>query len=151
MIRKALTSLCMAALSAGALLSTPASAQVPDTYARQLASQLVVVEQAAAQDGYRRALGPISGSADQGGFGDHVITLQANVTYQIVGVCDNDCRDVDIRLYDEDNILIDEDLLNDDLPIVEVTPIWTGPFRVRVIMANCRVEPCYYAFNVYGR
>lgn len=150
-MRKMMLTVAGALCAAAALIASPAAAQVPDTYARQLAAQLVQVESVVTGDGYRRVQGPITGGlADNARF-DHLVTLQAGRSYKIIGVCDNDCTDVDIRLYDQNNNLIDEDLLVDDLPIVDVTPQWTGPFRVQVIMATCNVAPCYYAFNVYGR
>ncbi|MFZ4120623.1 MAG: hypothetical protein ACOYKM_03085 [Caulobacterales bacterium] len=142
----------LSALAAGAVaFGAAASAQVPDQYARQLAGQLSQVETTMSGNGYRRDEGPLSGAAESGGTMDHLVNLRAGRSYTIVGVCDNDCNDVDIRLYDQNNNLIDEDVLVDDMPVVEVTPAFNGPFRVQVLMPGCSTSICYYAFNVYGR
>lgn len=79
------------------------------------------------------------------------ITLRADQVYSIVGVCDNDCTDLDFKLYDDEDNLIDEDLQTDDTPIVSVTPRRTGSFRLVVKMVTCSNEPCYFGVGVWRR
>ena len=73
------------------------------------------------------------------------------MSYRILGVCDNDCRDLDLALYDENGKLIGSDQKVDDLPAVSVTPSWTGPFTVRATMASCRTRQCLYGFQAFYR
>ena len=61
-------------------------------------------------------------------------TLYRGNLYKIVGAGDSYTRDLDIYLYDENDHLIDKDSQTDALPIVEVTPEWTGTFYIKVKM-----------------
>ncbi|EDZ95223.1 hypothetical protein AmaxDRAFT_2136 [Limnospira maxima CS-328] len=72
------------------------------------------------------------------------LNLNSGSSYILVGVCDEDCRDIDLSLYDENNNLIDSDTALDDYPMVEVDPKWSGRFKVEVTMANCNASTCYY-------
>jgi hypothetical protein len=90
----------------------------------------------------------LSGMLNHGYYRVHNVTLHEGVEYTFVGACDRDCSDLDLQLYDENGNLIDEDLLRDDVPIVSVTPEWTGRFYVKVIMAECSVNPCGYTIVV---
>lgn len=67
-----------------------------------------------------------------------------------MGVCDADCGDLDLALYDENGNLVSEDETTDDVPAVTVEPRWTGPFTLRVDMYQCTEEPCVYGFTVVG-
>ena len=76
------------------------------------------------------------------------VDLEAGTTYAILGVCDEDCSDLDLRLYGA-NGLIDSDVAMDDFPIVRVTTTQSGTFRIEVVMASCSVDPCRYGLGVY--
>jgi hypothetical protein len=86
-----------------------------------------------------------AGSLRDGYYRVHNVTLRSGYDYTFAGACDDDCDDLDLQLYDEYWNLIDEDMLADDVPIVTVSPSWTGVFHVKVIMASCYIEPCRYA------
>jgi hypothetical protein len=79
------------------------------------------------------------------------LNLNSGSSYVLVGVCDEDCRDIDLSLYDENNNLIDSDTALDDYPMVEVDPKWNGRFKVEVTMANCNASTCYYGVGVFAR
>jgi hypothetical protein len=68
-----------------------------------------------------------------------------------VGVCDNDCSDLDLVLYDADGDQVDSDVQTDDVPIVQVTPRETMRYRVKVLMPTCKTNPCWYGIGVYGK
>jgi hypothetical protein len=79
------------------------------------------------------------------------LTLHAGKKYALIGVCDNDCKDLDLVLYDADGNQVDADLQKDDYPLVQVTPTETQRYRVKVIMADCQTSPCWYGIGVYGK
>lgn len=68
--------------------------------------------------------------------------------YIIVGVCDQDCSDLDLFLYDHDGDAIERDVEPDAGPVVPVTP-GAGAHQVRVDMVACSVEPCVYGLQLY--
>jgi hypothetical protein len=76
------------------------------------------------------------------------VTLDSGTDYLVLGVCDEDCTDLDLRLY-QGSTQIDEDVALDDYPVVRVTPSATREYRVEVIMATCSVNPCRFGVAVY--
>lgn len=79
------------------------------------------------------------------------LNLRRGTQYGIVSVCDEDCRDIDLSIYDSNGNLIDSDIEYDDHPMVSVNPNWSGRFRVKVKMTNCPTGACYYGVGVFGR
>ncbi|UCH92382.1 MAG: hypothetical protein JSV88_19080 [Candidatus Aminicenantes bacterium] len=61
-------------------------------------------------------------------------TLYRGNKYKILAAGDDYTRDLDIYLYDENWNEIDKDSQEDALPIVEVTPQWSGTFYIKVKM-----------------
>lgn len=84
-------------------------------------------------------------------YSDHYLTLNRGYDYKITAGCDGDCGDIDLKLFDENGNLVDSDVERDDNPIVSIAPRWTGRFRLRVIMEECRINPCRYGIAVYGK
>jgi hypothetical protein len=87
---------------------------------------------------------PPSSSESNGGAGHdlwlmngdtQVLTGQFYANESIFGVCDVDCNDLDINLYDTSGALISSDTLTDNVPIV-IAP-YEGIFNVEVIMTSC--------------
>lgn len=94
---------------------------------------------------------PYVDSLGDGGSDSLTLNLQAGTSYAIVGVCDEDCGDIDLRLYDAKGNFIDSDTSSDDNPVVTVTPRWTSNFQVQVKMASCSNSPCYYGVGAFGQ
>ena len=66
-----------------------------------------------------------------------------------VGLCDNDCSDLDLILIDSDGRVVDSDQLPDDYPIV--TAPRAGSYTIEVRMAACQAAPCRYGVQAYAR
>jgi len=94
---------------------------------------------------------PYVDSLEDNGSDSLTLNLQAGTSYAIVGVCDEDCGDIDLRLYDAKGNFIDSDTHSDDNPVVTVTPRWTSNFKVQVKMASCSHSPCYYGVGAFGQ
>ena len=77
------------------------------------------------------------------------VTLSAHTSYSFVGVCDQDCSDLDLYLKDDAGNLVDQDTDPDDTPTVSVTPKYTGVFRLYVSMARCSSGPCRWGVGIY--
>jgi hypothetical protein len=126
------------------------SAQAQNEWERQVGDYLSASADALADEGYRE-MDVFTGSLDDSEDESVWIDLRGSSDYAIVGVCDNDCDDIDLYIYDEDGDEIDSDASTDDVPVLELSTRGSGEFRVRVRMFNCDTEPCYYAFGVYRR
>ncbi len=76
------------------------------------------------------------------------LTLPGGSAYKIVGVCDNDCEDLDIRVTIGDD-LVAEDVLDDDVPIVNFTAKGEQRYNVKVTMATCKADPCFWGIGIF--
>ena len=103
------------------------------------------------QHGYTVDREPVTGSLNSGNRESMMINLTGGTRYAIVGVCDNDCSDVDLRIWDPSGTKLAEDILTDDTPVLEFTATVTGQYRVSVEMATCSTNPCYWGFQVFSR
>ena len=140
-----------AAMTSGLCL-VAAAPSLAQTSHEELVDQLLDAAEGLARDnGYSSTHSRYSGQLDAGQDETVTIDLDAGVSYLIIGQCDGDCSDIDLWLYDENGNLIEEDVLEDDTPIVEVTPIRSARFTVRTRMVTCDVEPCYYGIGVFGQ
>lgn len=135
-------------LAAAALVAS-LGALAPAVHA-QAAAQLSDIRVRLAGAG-NAAIDDWSGWLDDDETEDIWMTLLAGNTYEFIGTCDRDCTDLDLRLYDAQNALIDSDTLNDDTPIVSVSPRLRGRYRLEVKMFSCSVSPCEYRVGTFRR
>ncbi len=77
------------------------------------------------------------------------LNIDGAADYIIVGVCDTDCGDLDLVIYDpeEDEAAADVEL--DDYPVLRVQG--EGTFWVEAIMTDCRADTCLAAVQVFVR
>jgi len=79
------------------------------------------------------------------------LTVQAGLQYRIVGVCDQDCLDLDLALYDSAGVELASDYLDDALPILAFSPKAGGEMDLEVIMVACGLEPCAFRVATYAK
>ena len=143
--------IAVAVTAALALVARSASAQSENRWRTQVENQLKNASKTLSDKGYEQTHETQIGDLHDDENDSFTLTLHAGTKYALVGVCDNDCKDLDLVLYDADGDQVDSDIQNDDVPIVQVTPSETQRYRVKVIMANCQTSPCWYGIGVYGR
>lgn len=140
--------LALLVAAAVATASRPAHAQ--NQYQQQISNQMIRRAQTLNSRGYA-AIGQLyTGSINDDADANLTVTLNAGAQIAVLGVCDNDCTDVDLQVYSQDGTKIGEDLDTDDYPVVAFTPQYSGTFRVRVMMATCNTNPCYYGVQVFA-
>ncbi|MCX7356889.1 MAG: toll/interleukin-1 receptor domain-containing protein [Alphaproteobacteria bacterium] len=135
-------------------VQTPAQPQQPvgDQNPQQIiVAQLQQAQASLAQQGFQQVGQPFSGGLQPGQTWDLPTQMNVGYEYQIVGVCDRDCSDLDIRLFDGNGGLIIEDTSTSSQPNVGVIPSTSGTFNIQVNMYACTVAPCYYAIALYAR
>jgi hypothetical protein len=113
--------------------------------------QVLRIGLALASEGYELTHDIKYASLYDGRTDDYYFTLDQGHTYQIYAVCDGDCEDLDLCIYDSNNNEIECDESSDDLPIVSVSPKWTGRFRLWVKMYDCTINPCKFGIAIFGR
>jgi hypothetical protein len=132
------------------------ASQSPQTIGDQnpqeiIVAQLQQAQNALAQQGYQQVGQPFSGGLQPSQSWDLPTQMNVGYEYQIVGVCDRDCSDLDLRVFDGNGGLIIEDTSTDSHPNVGVIPLSSGAFNIQVNMYACSVAPCYYAVALYAR
>jgi hypothetical protein len=101
------------------------------------------------RDGYG-SLNYIIGRMGEGKSDSWTLNFEKGTNYRIVGVCDKDCSDLDIEVLDGTDVLT-KDVLEDDAPIVTFSPKTSGQLRVKVSMAKCSDEPCFFGFGIFQK
>ena len=146
MNRRALLVTVIAAAAGAACFALPASAQ--DQWAAQIQRLFDKADEQMQTRGYR----PDS-SIRQGtlrGAGSERISLHVGGgdPTEIMGLCDTDCSDMDLILYDRAGNILDKDVQTDDVPIVT----WHGgaaDLDLEVRMVKCKADPCHYGVRSY--
>lgn len=128
-----------------ALLSSTAYAQ---SYADTVWTKLQEWYEDYSGDGYS-VENYVVGKLDEGETDSWSFWLGGGNNYTIIGVCDEDCGDIDLAIFDDGDALVDEDVLEDDYPIVSVSPTSDELFTVDVDMYECDVEPCYFGIAIF--
>jgi len=141
----------IAVLALSAIIAmTPVAVSAQDMWERQVLRQLNAVAAAAdSEANYVASHDPFTGSLRNNNYTEIQYTLQAGVHYLLTGVCDNDCSDLDLELYDGNHRLVSRDTGSDDKPIVGVTVGVSGRFYLRVIMARCSTLTCRYGTQAF--
>lgn len=155
--RLVVSAFCCALLALGlsACGSSRSSSSSPSSgggnYTQQVRAQLDRASQIVQGAGYRKTHDYEYAAMNDNATKRFDVRLNEGMTYKLVAACDNDCSDIDMKLFDQNGNLIDSDVSGDDIPIVDVTPSWSGPFTVEMRMYTCSNEPCFYGIAVYGR
>ncbi len=80
------------------------------------------------------------------------LNLVGGANYFIVAACDEDCSDLDLRLFPTTSrTAFVEDTGEDDNPVISFTAPRTGRYMLAVDMARCQERLCYYAYRVLRR
>lgn len=134
----------------GAVLAAPIAAQ-QSRWDTQVGDQMNRAGRILEAKGFSRNQEIRTGSLREGEGNEVTLTLNAGKTYALIGVCDNDCVDLDLHLYDASDNEVGSDTQTHDAPIVRVTPRETGTYRLKIVMTACKTSPCYFGVGVYGR
>jgi hypothetical protein len=78
-------------------------------------------------------------------------TMDAGFSYLIVGVCDNDCPDIDLALEDQEGVAVATDTGLDDMPMIRFTPGKTALYWIEPTMHACSREPCAYGIAIFRK
>lgn len=139
----------VSALLGATLIATTASAQ--DQWERVVRQQLQQVGAASERNGYTMASDVFQGRLDDDATTNLNVTLNAGKDYVLWGVCDQDCSDIDLVIYDSDGDEVDSDLQTDDKPLLHVVPSRNGRYRIKVSMVSCSANPCRYGVGLWSK
>lgn len=131
---------------AGAFLcAAPARAQQGAALVQTLLDSATVLM---ANEDYEESDDAVTGTLEAGQDEEFEMELEAGQNYIFVGVCDENCSDLDITIYDEDGDEIDSDVEMDDTPMVMIEAEEDMKVTIKVTMATCDDE-CHFGLGVY--
>jgi len=139
----------LSALLGVTLVATAADAQ--DRWERVVRQELQTVGQVTERNGYTMATDIYQGRLDDDASTNLTVTLERGKDYMMWGVCDQDCTDIDLVIYDSDGDEIDSDLQTDDKPLVHVVPPRDGRYKIKVTMVTCSANPCRYGVGLWSK
>jgi hypothetical protein len=134
-----------------AMFLVPLQAMAQSQWEQQVLEQIETAGEIFEPDGFSLTGQTHTGSLENEASDDFDLTLEAGVSYVLVGVCDNDCPDIDLMLLDGSGNEIDSDYETDAVPVLEVTPSRTAQYQVHVYMADCDTDPCFYGVGVFAK
>lgn len=76
------------------------------------------------------------------------VTFSGAGSYQLIGVCDTDCKNLDIQLLDANGKEVTKDVEDDDFPIVGVEA--SGTYTARVTMVAC-AGSCAFGVKAFAK
>lgn len=137
-------------------LFTAISVMIPtiawaNPYIEQVAAQLILIGLKYIQAGWTSSHDPYFNSLRANNSYYVPYYLSAGNTYSIFGVCDEDCSDIDLSIYDDKGNLISRDNSGDDIPLVSVRVIRSSYFQVKVRMYNCNTTECVYGLSAFKK
>ena len=153
MTTRPVRSLTAVALSLALLTGAATGARAnddTDDYTMQVIDQLTDTTATAANAGYA-LLDAASDRLYTGDWHQKTLYLEAGREYRIAGACDDDCRDMDLALYDAEGREIARDARRDDRPAVSVRVRREGEYTLAVAIPDCRAGRCTYGIALYGR
>lgn len=113
------------------------------------ADQLELFDFVMEADGYESNGFSHYSELSEGNSARHTINTTAGRKYYVVGVCDNDCKDLDLSLRSSDDDLLDYDYETDDVPMLQFVA-HTDKYVIKVDMEDCSTSTCYYRVKGYG-
>jgi hypothetical protein len=139
--------------AAGCGHSHPAAAAIPrGEYTTQVDGNLVRLSSNARTQGYSRIVGgPIYGRLSKDATESHEMSVVGGNDYAIMGSCDNDCSNLDLKVYDTAGTMQMQDVANDDTPVLTFTANSTGRYRIEVVMSACSRNPCFYGVQLMAK
>jgi hypothetical protein len=152
--RSSVIMIAAAALAAaGCGHSHPAAAAVPrGEYTTQVDGNLVRLSSNARTQGYSRVVaGPIYGRLSKDATESHEFAVVAGNDYALMGACDNDCSNLDLKVYDAAGMMQMQDVAADDTPVLTFTASSTGRYRIEAIMSACSRNPCFYGVQLMAK
>ena len=133
------------------LIALVVIAAVPAAAAAQsiIEQQTTIVDETMGGQGLQKRTSR-DGGLHQGEAMELVMDISASADVVLIGICDGDCSDLDMRV-SKDGATLGEDVLDDDKPLVRLQNFGGGQLRVRVEMPGCSVAPCAFRVLVYSK
>lgn len=100
---------------------------------------------------YERSTGSNMSYMNQGEYESYIVELPSAGSFEIVAVCDRDCDDISLDVYDSSKTKIAMNRSKTDFPIVrfDINDPFDTTVKVHVNMNRCHKNPCEYGIEIY--
>jgi hypothetical protein len=151
-IRPKFTLAQLAAAEAERDAKRPVPAQAAhDQWERQVLGQLRDALSMMEDEGFELTHQIFTGALRNDQSAAYDVQFTEGTQYMILGVCDNDCTDIDLVLKRGTTTIV-EDRERDDTPLLTLPRITrSGALRLEIVMFRCASEPCRYGIGIFGR
>ncbi|MFI5235249.1 MAG: PPC domain-containing protein [Gemmatimonadales bacterium] len=143
--------LALSLFGAALALSAATTVQAQDQWTTQVRKLLDKAGEVVEGRGYKQSHEPSTGSLAKGDNESLTIELEKGTQYAMIGVCDNDCSDIDMKAFDPDGNEVASDTKDDDVPVLIFDAPQTGKYRVKVMMIKCQTNPCRYGVGTWSK
>lgn len=143
MIRR-LAALMCASMVLG--VAVPASAQTARDVVETVLAEAGKVFKA---EGFTKSGPDVIAEQAQGKSGRHQVKLTGERVYSFSAVCDTDCSDIDLTLYDSNGRVVDADTDDSDSAVIAVPIESSGTYTLELLMAKCSEAPCVYGITTW--
>ncbi|MGD1715157.1 hypothetical protein [Dapis sp. BLCC M172] len=75
--------------------------------------------------------------------------LSSNTSYTILGVCDDNCSDLNLTLKNEQGEKIANDEKENDIPVISFTPTENSDYRITARPDKCTTEKCEFGMVLF--
>jgi len=133
-------------VTALALVITASGIALAQSFEDQVADQIAAIHYEIAAD-FDYASDMVIGEIEAGDSDGFPMSVTGDEQYIIVAVCDADCGDVDLVLYDAEDDEAAADIEYDDYPVLDFQG--EGDYWVEVVMSDCATATCLYAVQVF--
>lgn len=116
-----------------------------------LDAQEAIGQEALAKEGYMPSGQNMFGQLGESQSVQATWKLERGRHYYVIGICDDDCEDLDLAIRDEDGRKVAADSDNDDVPIVTFRAPYSGKYTVQLDMEACHATRCLYRAMLYEK
>ncbi|NEP85878.1 MULTISPECIES: hypothetical protein [Okeania] len=75
--------------------------------------------------------------------------LSSNTSYSILGVCDDNCNDLNLTLKNQKGEKIANDKKQDGIPVISFTPTENSNYRITARPDKCSTEKCEFGMVLF--
>lgn len=118
---------------------------------REVRSQLDQAHASLTQAGFERVSPDHTGLLNTGEAAFVALPALRDSQYAVIGVCDGDCDALGLLIYNASDYEVAGDRARGTSAVVQLRPRAPERYRVKVVMTECRVNPCWYGVALYRR
>ncbi|MDJ0515762.1 MAG: hypothetical protein QNJ74_05650 [Trichodesmium sp. MO_231.B1] len=132
----------------GAIVATAASIEL-SLEQEQVICKLKDTVEAQEKAGKKLVFWPLIGKVKERVEVPFTAKLSSDVSYTILGVCDDNCTDLNLTLKNQEGNKIANDEKEDGIPVISFTPTENSDYRITARPDKCVTEKCEFGMVLF--